>query len=374
MNAAVAELKKENFSNVFHEIYKKKNTSKHEIARNLNLSLPTVSQNLEALEEMRLIEKDGYYKSTGGRPAVIYKCNERAKVAVGIELLPRGANIALIDLYGNAYAEKMINLMFSNNMDYYSKLGKEINNFIHSNTSDTSIVLGVDMAIPGIIAEDNEHVSYAEVLKTGNLLLSDFSQHIDYPCGFFHDAEASAAAELWHGEGMNNSIYIILNNFFCSALILNGKIQRSNGLSSGTLEHLVLHEGGRKCYCGKNGCVDAYCSAISLMSRAGTSNLDDFFLDLRNGDGKAVQLWDSYLNDLALAIDNARMVIGCDVVIGGLIQRYITEKDINILKEKILNITTFKNADFTLKKGVFGKKAAMTGAALPRIEKFLSGI
>ena len=110
------------------------------------------------------------------------------------------------------------------------------------------------------------------------------------------------------------------------------------------------------------------------MSRAGTSNLDDLFLDLRNGDGKAVQLWDSYLNDLALAIDNARMVIGCDVVIGGLIQRYITEKDIIILKEKILNITTFKNADFTLKKGVFGKKAAMTGAALPRIEKFLLGI
>ena len=43
MDITSPELKRQNISRVFHEIYKGKTVSKNTLAKNLNLSLPTVS-------------------------------------------------------------------------------------------------------------------------------------------------------------------------------------------------------------------------------------------------------------------------------------------------------------------------------------------
>ena len=62
MNATTltsTDLKKINRSKVFENIYNNKITSRQTIATDLNLSLPTVNQNLKELEEMGRIEKNG---------------------------------------------------------------------------------------------------------------------------------------------------------------------------------------------------------------------------------------------------------------------------------------------------------------------------
>ena len=61
------ELKQTNINNVCHYIYQVRSTSKQDIGQQLNLSRPTVNQILQKLEEHNLIEKSGYFSSTGGR-------------------------------------------------------------------------------------------------------------------------------------------------------------------------------------------------------------------------------------------------------------------------------------------------------------------
>ena len=62
-------LKKINKSKVYQYIYKSKVTSKLQIVSDLQMGLSTVSQNLNLLEQEGLIERNGYFDSTGGRKA-----------------------------------------------------------------------------------------------------------------------------------------------------------------------------------------------------------------------------------------------------------------------------------------------------------------
>ena len=62
-------LKKINRSKIYQYIYRSKLTSKLQIVQNLQMGLSTVSQNLNLLENEGLIEKNGYFDSTGGRKA-----------------------------------------------------------------------------------------------------------------------------------------------------------------------------------------------------------------------------------------------------------------------------------------------------------------
>ena len=58
-------LKKINRSKVYQYIYKTRQTSKMQIVQDLQMGLSTVSQNLNLLEKEGLIDRNGYFDSTG---------------------------------------------------------------------------------------------------------------------------------------------------------------------------------------------------------------------------------------------------------------------------------------------------------------------
>lgn len=374
MNVSSKLLKQEKKKKIFMEIYKNKAVSKNTVLKKLNYSLPTVSQNLVELEKAGLIIREGHYQSTGGRPAVIYKCNKNTCIAIGIDLHPSGIEIAAINIYGEIICESSIYITFIHSDGYFKAFGNFVNKFLKSDEILDCNILGVGIGLPGIIAPDGNHMLYSEVLKYSDFTLSDLTRYVeDVPCFFYHNAEAGAHAEIWHGQITGSALMITLDNCLCNALILNGKVYQGY-LSSGTLEHMVLHPNGKQCYCGKKGCVDSYCSAASLIRMTKQSTLDEFFIDLRNGDKESEIIWYSYLHELALAIDNCRMIIACDIILSGLLQKYIIKEDLRKLKSMIMDITTFKSADFNITSGNCGRKAIVIGAALPLINSFIDNI
>ena len=59
------------------------------------------------------------------------------------------------------------------------------------------------------------------------------------------------------------------------------------------------------------------------------------------------------------------------LIIGGLLTPYLTDEDLDSIKDSVYSLTTFKNADFTISKGKYGKKATLIGTALTRITDYL---
>ncbi|MFQ9679073.1 MAG: ROK family protein [Ruthenibacterium lactatiformans] len=101
-----------------------------------------------------------------------------------------------------------------------------------------------------------------------------------------------------------------------SAVLIGRRLYLGHNLRSGEVGHTTLVPGGRPCYCGKSGCVDAYCRAGLLHGHTGGS-LKDFFLRLHTGDAALRSVWDAYLDNVAVVVNNLRMMLDCDVILGG---------------------------------------------------------
>ena len=68
--------------------------------------------------------------------------------------------------------------------------------------------------------------------------------------------------------------------------------------------------------------MDAYCRAGLLHGHTGGS-LKDFFLRLHTGDAALRSVWDAYLDNVAVVVNNLRMMLDCDVILGGYVGRYM---------------------------------------------------
>ena len=61
----------------------------------------------------------------------------------------------------------------------------------------------------------------------------------------------------------------------------------------------------------------------------------EFFKKVHSGDSRCSKLWKSYLHYLARLIDDIRMIINCDFIIGGYLLKYINQSDIDILADYV---------------------------------------
>ena len=80
-------------SKIYQCIYRSKLTSKLQIVQDLQMGLSTVSQNLNLLENEGLIEKNGYFDSTGGRKANAIQIVSDFRISIGVGILKNMFNI-----------------------------------------------------------------------------------------------------------------------------------------------------------------------------------------------------------------------------------------------------------------------------------------
>lgn len=368
------ELKKINRARIYQYVYNTKQVSKQEIANALELSLPTVTQSLTYFIEQGLVEKGGVYASTGGRKAQTFLCNSLARVAIGVEVLKEGAEIAAVNLHGAILKEDSFSLHFENTDHYYQQLGHWINQFVEELSYPVKQILGVCVALQGLVSSDGETIIFSEILKSTGVKRTAYQKYISLPCFLIHDTEAAALAETWHKPDIVNAVYLTLNRNFGGTLIINGQVHKGRELNSGaTIEHMCLSPNGPLCYCGKHGCIETYCSADSLRSTA-QMELPEFFDRVHSNDPRCCKIWRSYLRYLSLAIDNIRMVVDCDFILGGFLLHFMNESDIELLCRYVKEQCAFDAASFTLKLSQYGNKSPKLGAAFSLIDSFFSKI
>ncbi|WP_282433609.1 ROK family transcriptional regulator [Clostridium botulinum] len=163
------EVKKYNKNTIYRFIYNSEKTSKQEIAKNLEVSLPTITQHLKSLLEDGLIIEDGEFESTGGRKAKAIMCVKDSRLAVGLDITKNHISIVLIDLGGNILRNIRIEKRFENIADYYKNVGKVLCEFIENSTFKNSKILGVGISIPGIVSADQKEITNSHVLQIKNV-------------------------------------------------------------------------------------------------------------------------------------------------------------------------------------------------------------
>lgn len=367
-------LKKINRSKIYQYIYRSKLTSKLQIVQDLQMGLSTVSQNLNLLENEGLIEKNGYFDSTGGRKANAIQIVSDFRISIGVGILKNMFHITAIDLYGNTVYTDTIPLTYSNTAAYYQQITDKVKDFIEKNQYPEDKILGVSIATQGITSPDNTTVIYGNIMNNTGMRLKDFSRHLPYPCHLEHDSKSAAFLELWNHPELDSAVVFLLNRNLGGAIITNHQIHQGCSMHSGTIEHICVNPDGPLCYCGNRGCLETYCSANSLEQASGMT-IKEFFPLLREKKSpQLIQIWEDYLKHLAFAMKNLNLVIDAPIIISGYLAPYFTEDDTDYLLRQINSMTPFELKEERILVGTHGQYTPAIGAALFYVKEFIQSV
>ena len=332
---------------IINYIINQKATSKVELSRNLNLSMPTVLSNVNELLASGIAVEMGEYESTGGRKAKMISINPAYRCAVGIRITAKHVGFVLVNLKSEIEKYERIRMEFSTEASYYSQIRDELKRFL-IDVENQDRILGIGISVPGIIRSGERMLIKSHALQLENYSLSFLEQAFSLPVYFENDANAAMMAE--DLDRYKNALYLSLNNTLGGAFCIDGK----------------------KCYCGKLGCADAYCAA-SVLTDETHQTLEQFMAHLEEKEASAEEIWQEYLKNLAILISNLRMAYDMDIILGGEVGGYLSEYMIP-LGEKVMEYNGFDHDVRYLKTCSYKKEASAVGVAKYFLQEFIKNI
>lgn len=366
------EVKRNNRNRVFRFIRSSGIVSNPDIAYETKMSLPTVTQITKELLEKGLIAERGELQSTGGRRAKALSVEADVKQAVGLDITKNHVSLALTNLTGEMLKHQRICQPFAHEESYYRRVNEMLEKFLDETEADRERVLGIGISFPGIIDLKQERISYSHILGVEDQPFDSVSRFFAFPCCFLNDANAGAYAEGIQNGEMERFFYLSLSNTVGGGIFNSGELVQGNHFRCGEVGHMTVIPDGEPCYCGKKGCLDAYCSA-KLLSDQAEGKLEQFFRRLEQGEEKAGEMWNRYTDYLALAVNNLHMVLDCDIILGGYVGSYAGPY-IREIRKKAAQRNTFAGDGSFVKACRYKVGAAALGASLQVIETFIEQI
>lgn len=366
------EVKKKNRNEVFRYICKNGTVSNPDISYGMKISLPTVTQITKELIEKGLVEEKGELQSTGGRRAKALTAAVNVRLAVGLDITKNHISLVLTNIRGEILKYERIYHPYGAEEEYYHKVNEKLEKFLDESGADRNKILGIGISFPGIVNLDKGMITYSHILGMKSVPFESISRYFLYPCFFLNDANAGAYAESIRAEEMDRFFYFSLSNTVGGAIFSRSELVQGKNFRCGEVGHMTVAADGELCYCGKRGCLDAYCSAGTL-SDATDGKLNKFFALLEQGDERIRKIWDTYTTYLAMAVNNVHMVLDCDVVLGGYVGSYADAYTEDIWK-KVAERNTFGEKDSYVRGCYYKIEAAALGAAMQLIEDFVRQI
>ena len=266
------EVKRQNRNRVFRYVNGQAETSMPEISAALDISGPTVLTIVNELKEEGVLKEAGELKSTGGRKAKAIAAVKDIKYAVGIDLTANHISITYTDLSEKALKHVRIRKSFEYTNEYLDALAVFTRRFIEENAIPEDKILGIGISMPCIIDKKEQLITYSNALDIYNVSCSEWKEHFKYPAVLLNDANCAAIAESAEHVNCGNMVYLMLSNTVGGAVLFENSnvimtagneleavdMYRGDNWRSAEFGHMVIHPGGRTCYCGKKGCLDAY--------------------------------------------------------------------------------------------------------------------
>lgn len=193
------------------------------------------------------------------------------QVVIGVDIGGTFTKYGLVDREGNLVIEGSINTdTYENVVDYQKALYESIESAVIP-IKGTVEIKGVGFGAPN----GNYYkgtIEYAPNLKWKGVVhfCELFKKYYNVPMVLTNDANAAAIGEGLYGGaiGMNDYIIITLGTGLGSGIVSNGEMIYGHDGFAGELGHILVEPYGRKCGCGKEGCLEAYCSASGMKRTA----------------------------------------------------------------------------------------------------------
>jgi len=131
-------------------------------------------------------------------------------------------------------------------------------------------ILGIGVGCPGAVDSSKSTIPRSPNLPgwAGLPLKRILGKATGLPVFIANDANAAALGENLFGSGRKakNLIYITVSTGIGGGIILNGQLYEGAGSVAGEIGHISIVPEGKKCACGKRGCLEAYASGTAIAN------------------------------------------------------------------------------------------------------------
>jgi predicted NBD/HSP70 family sugar kinase len=269
-------VRRHNLSTLLRHLHLAGQLSRSTLTTSMGLNRSTIADlvgQIEVLGLARQQEPDAGERVAAGRPSVGVAATDRACV-LAVDIRVSELQVARVGLGGAVLATARTDPPAGHDPRETVGTLRDLTRAVVQDAPEGSVLVGIGVSVPGIVARDRGIVRLAPNLGWGDVPLADMLAEAlgtDTRPVLGNEADHGALAEHLRGvgRGVGELVYLFGEVGVGAGLITGG--QPVTGMSgfAGEVGHLPFGGGARACHCGAVGCWETEIGAAAMADAVG---------------------------------------------------------------------------------------------------------
>lgn len=257
-----------NRARVLRHLYHHGVSSRAQIANALALTPAAITKITAKLIEAGIIEETGDMEGRKRRRSIGLHLDTARFHVIGVKFARSLVEIGVFDLAGTALSIEDLPTV---NAETIPQTIAAIHSTINSLLDDDSSIIAIGMAVPGPYLRQIGYTAVVSSMQGWRSVnfLDEFATAFRVPVFVEQDARAGALAQyLFSTDGdCENIAYYLLGEGIGLGIIDHGQLINGALGTATEIGHTSIDVNGPACDCGNTGCLERYCSAVTMHHR-----------------------------------------------------------------------------------------------------------
>ena len=266
-------IKKSNIKLFLSALLENRPISRTDLAKKIDISPTSITRISSLLISKGLVVETDTTSKGVGRHAVMLDTVPGSAYAMGIEIKSHSVNFAITDLHGDCidFRKVKCNVADYTIEDFAKKIYDNGMEVISSNNISYEKIIGIGVAIPGIVNHENDTVELSTQLQWKNQSILPYLRPLfNKPMIIENDTKAKIRGEkALHNipDGIDSAV-VSIGSGLSAAAVSHENIVRGFRNAAGEIGHISVEADGIMCDCGRHGCLQTRLCDKFLIAEA----------------------------------------------------------------------------------------------------------
>lgn len=259
-----------NKSRILECIYRNAPISRIEISELTDITPATITTIVSTFIRQGIVreleETNSHDSNTPGRKKIPIDIVADYAYTIGIEFTEKALVLCITNIKGNLITQTSVPFQEEIAYNITEEIIFQLEGFIQDSNISKDNLLGIGIAVPGHMDSDNKKlITNSSIWCSFNPKLIE--ETFSLPVVSENNVRSMALYKyLFHPAASpdNYAFFHVGLGMYC-ANIIDGDIFKGSNYSSGEIGHAITHINGRRCECGKHGCLQTVASEQWLL-------------------------------------------------------------------------------------------------------------
>jgi predicted NBD/HSP70 family sugar kinase len=246
--------------------------SRRDAARMTGLSPASVTKLVKPMISHGYLVEQNREAGVPGRPQIPLQVDADRHHAVGVKLMEGELVGVVADLHAEVQSSHRMRYDDTSPEGVVDAIAAMTGILLERSPAARDRLLGIGIGLGGHVDGTTGMVVHAPFLDWHDVPLQRLvAERMGVDVVLENDVNALAVAEQWFGAGaaFPSFAVVTLGVGVGCAMVLDGRLWRGVSGAAGELGHMVVAPGGRRCHCGKQGCLEAVVGDEALVAALG---------------------------------------------------------------------------------------------------------